>query len=62
MLNIAMAKIGLERAGVVALVGESVAAGVPQHVGVHLEAQLDLGPYSLDHASEPGRAEGRSPL
>ena len=34
-----MAEIGLERAGVVAVVGELVAAGVPEHVRMDLDLQ-----------------------
>ena len=35
-----MAEPSLDRPRVVALVGQGVAAGVPQHVGVRLELQL----------------------
>ena len=47
-----------KRPSVVPLVSESVAAGVPQHVRVRLEGQLGLDPCPLDHAGEPGGAEG----
>ena len=40
------------------LVGERVAAGVPEHVRVRLEAELRLEPCPLDHAGEPCGAEG----
>jgi hypothetical protein len=42
----------LQRPGVVAPVGQGVAASVPQHVGMGLEAELRLKPCPLDHASE----------
>ena len=40
ILDIAMAEIRLDRARIVTIVGELVAAGVPQHVGVRLDAQV----------------------
>ena len=58
MLNVAVAEIGLQRPRVVSLVGERVAASVPEHVRVRLEGKLGLDPCSLDHAGEPGGAEG----
>ena len=43
--------------------GRLVAAGVPEHVGVRLKGQLGLvPPCPLHHASEPGGAEGFTPL
>jgi hypothetical protein len=42
VLDILMAEIGLQRPGVVPLVGERVAAGVPEHMGVSIEAELGL--------------------
>jgi len=35
-----MAEIGLQRSGIDTFVGERVAAGMPEHVGVDLEADL----------------------
>ena len=58
MLNVAVAKIGLKRPRVVSLVGERIAARVPEHVRVRLESKFRLDPCSLDHACEPGGAEG----
>src|SRR6185437_16556645 len=40
ILNVAMPKIRLNRACVVAIVGKLVAAGVPQHVGAGLDAEV----------------------
>jgi DNA invertase Pin-like site-specific DNA recombinase len=42
---------------VVALVGEGVTAGMPQHVGMGLELQVGAGRCTLDHSGEPGRGE-----
>ena len=36
-----MPEVRLDRARVVAIVGELVAAGVAEHVGLHLDAQSD---------------------
>ncbi len=51
-----MTESPLDRPGVVTLVGERVAAGVPEHVrmGLQFEASADRG--GLDH---PGKARGR---
>ena len=57
-----MAEIGLQGARIVPLVGQRVAAGVPEHVGVGLEAKLGLSARPLDHAGEASGAEGRSSL
>jgi hypothetical protein len=43
ILDVAMPEIRLDRSRVVAIVGELVAAGVPQHVGVRLDAQIGRG-------------------
>jgi hypothetical protein len=56
VLDIFVAEIRLQRPGVVAFVGERVAAGVPQHVRVRLEPKFGLGCCSLNHPSEPGRS------
>jgi hypothetical protein len=52
-----MAEPALYRPGVVPLVGERVAAGVPQHVRVGLELQPGDGRRPLGHAREAGRGE-----
>ena len=62
VLDIAVAEIGLQGARVVPLVGERVAAGVPEHVRVCLEAKIGLGPCPLNHTGEASRREGRSAL
>ena len=57
-----MAEVGLQGARVVPLVGQRVAAGVPEHVRVRLEGQLGLRACPLDHAGEASGAERRSAL
>jgi hypothetical protein len=43
-------------------VGQRIAAGVPQHVGVRLEGKLRLRPCPLHHAGKARRGEGVSTL
>jgi hypothetical protein len=50
-----MSQPALDCPGVVALVGEGVAAGVPQHVRVGLEFKTGAIRGALDHAGEAGR-------
>ena len=57
-----MTKIGLQGAGVVAVIRELIPAGMAQHVRMRLEAELRQSPGALDHAGEPGRAEWRAAL
>jgi hypothetical protein len=46
----------------VSLVGQRVAASVPQHVRMGLEAELGLGPRPLNHPGKPSGSERRGPL
>jgi hypothetical protein len=55
ILNIAMPEIGLDRPRVVAIVGELIATGMAQHVGVRLDAQVGRVGCTLDHAGEARR-------
>ena len=50
VLDVLVAEIGLQRAGVVPLVGQCVAAGVHEHVRASLEAELgfDACPFRGD--------------
>ena len=57
MLNVAVAEVGLQGTGIMSLVGQGVAAGVAEHVGMRLEGQLGLPARPFDHAGEPSRAE-----
>ena len=50
-----MPEIGLDRARVVAVVGELVAAGMAEHVGMRLDAQIGRDGCPLDQAGEAGR-------
>jgi hypothetical protein len=43
VLNVAMPKIGLDCPGIVTIVGELVAAGVAQHVGMRVDAEISSG-------------------
>src|SRR6516165_10413715 len=60
VLDVAMAQVSLQCPCVVPFACQSVAAGVPKHVWVGLEAELGLSAGPLDHASEPCSAEGCS--
>jgi hypothetical protein len=48
----------LDRPGVVALVGQRVAAGVAQHVGMRFDLQIGAGRGALDHAGKPAVVNG----
>ena len=52
---VAMPEIGLDRARIMAVVGELVAAGMAEHVGVRLDAQIGRDGCPLDHAAKAGR-------
>jgi hypothetical protein len=58
VLNVPVAEVGLQGPRVVPLVRQRVAAGVPEHVRVRLEAQLCLGTRPLDHAGEASSVNG----
>jgi len=62
VLDVLVSKVSLKGTGIVALVGQGEAAGMAQHVRVRLEAELGGLAGTLDHAREPGRAEGRAAL
>ena len=52
-----MPKVRLQRSGIDPVIGELEAAGVPQHVGVHLDPQASGGAGAFDHAVETRRRE-----
>lgn len=52
-----MAKIGLQRSGIDALVGQRITAGMPEHVGMHLEANLGFGAGAGEQLGEARRGE-----
>ncbi len=58
MLDVLVAEVSLQRPRIVPFVRQRVAAGVPEHVRVRLKGKLRLSPCPLDHAGEPGGAEG----
>ena len=62
VLDVSMAQVGLKGPGIVAFVSQREPAGVSQHVGVSLEAQLGLDTSALHHARKACRRERRSPL
>jgi hypothetical protein len=57
-----VAKVGLQGARIVSLVGKRESARVPQHMRVSLEAQASGLASALDHAGKAGRGEGRAAL
>jgi hypothetical protein len=57
VLDIAVPKVGLDRPRIVAVVGELVAAGVAQHVGVRLDAEVGLGCRGIFPAATLKEAE-----
>jgi hypothetical protein len=52
-----MAKIGLQRASVVPRIGQRIATGMAEHVSVDLDPKLCSTPSTLDHPTEPWRAQ-----
>jgi hypothetical protein len=52
LLDIGVPHVGLDRPGVVAIVGELKPRGMPQHVGVDLDAEIGFDAGALDHAAE----------
>ena len=52
ILNVAMPGLRLDRRRIMAVVGELVAAGMAQHVGVRLDAQISGNDCPLDHEGE----------
>jgi hypothetical protein len=55
-----MTKIGLDRSGIDAVVGQLEAAGVAQHVGVDLHIELSSLTSALDHRLEAPLSEWRA--
>jgi hypothetical protein len=62
VLNIAVPEIGLDGARVMAIIGELVAAGVPEHVSMRIDAQISSGGCPLHHAREGGCRQWRIAL
>ncbi len=60
MLNAAVPEIGLQRAGIYAVVREFEAAGMAQHVRVDLKREPGGDARAGDQLLETGNAEGRT--
>ena len=58
----AVAEIGLQRSGIDALIGQRVAAGMPEHMWVDLEADLGFVAGAGEQLGEAGRGERSTPL
>jgi hypothetical protein len=54
VLNVAMPKVRLDRTRVVPIVRQLVAAGMAEHVGMRLDAQIGRDGCPLDHVGEAG--------
>jgi hypothetical protein len=59
VLDVLVPEIGLQGSGIVALVRQGEAAGMPEHVGVRLEAQLGRFACALHHPRKASRREWR---
>jgi hypothetical protein len=57
-----MAQIALDRSAVVAVVGELIASGMPQHVAMDQEREFDGFPGSGHHALIACNAQRRTSL
>jgi hypothetical protein len=47
-----MTQVGLQRSGIDALIGQRVAAGMPEHVGMDLEAYLRFVASAVEQLGE----------
>lgn len=62
VLDVLMSQVRLQRACVVTLIGERIAAGVSEHVRMDLESQLGRYACPLDHSRKARRSERRAAL
>ena len=62
LLDVLVAHVGLDRPGIVLVVGQLEISGVPQHVGMHFDAEIGFGAGALDHAAKAGRRQWRAAL
>src|ERR1035437_2017604 len=62
VLDIFVSEIMLDCAGVVAIVGELVAAGMAQHVRMNLEREAGLDAQPCDHPTKAADGERRTTL
>ena len=57
-----MPEIGLQRAGILAVIRQLVPTGVLQHVRMRLDAKIGHQRGALNHPRKAGRGERRPPL
>ena len=62
VLDVAVPQIGLQRAGIDAVIGELEAAGVAQHVRVHWETEIGRNAKPRDHLTKARGRERRAAL
>jgi hypothetical protein len=62
VLDVLVPEVRLQRPGVVSLIGQRIAASVPQHVGVALEAELGRFPSPNNHLGEASGGKRRPTL
>jgi hypothetical protein len=62
VLDVLVPEIGLQRPRVVALIGQRITAGVPQHMRVDLEANLGFVAGAGQQLGKAGRGEGTAAL
>jgi len=60
MLDIAMPEIALDGAGIDAIVGELIAAGVPQHVRMRWKRQTGSNPSQSDQLMNAATGKWRT--
>ena len=60
VLDVAVAEVSLQRAGIFAVIRELKTAGVSQHMGVRLDAEIGHDRRPLDHAGKAGRRQRRT--
>jgi hypothetical protein len=62
VLDVSVSEIMLDCAGVASIVGEFIAAGMAQHVGVNLEREAGLDAQPCDHPTKAADGERRTTL
>src|SRR5687767_14476818 len=62
VLDVAVAKIGLNSARIEPFIGEIEPAGMPQHVRMHLKCKLSVFPNATDDPLEGGYRHGPTPF
>jgi hypothetical protein len=62
VLDVAMAEIGLQRAGIVAGIGQRKPARMAQHLRMGLEIEAGSSPDTLDHLGKTSSREWRTAI